>query len=148
MRKNHRLTDKRYARDNRLITPKSSYWRSCLAPRCRLFTSWSWSWFQGFGCSPIKVERELGLERRKTVWSLSTMRVKKLKEVYFSTRGSNKVNLWWTGYYFNSMPGSYVYTKKLLKASKQEIYLNINFFLIVIEYYINRICVLKRQRFC
>jgi len=34
-----------------------------LAPRCRLFTSWSWRRFQGYGCSPFKVERELGLER-------------------------------------------------------------------------------------
>ena len=30
---------------------------------------------QGFGCSPIKVVRELGLKRRETVWSLSTVGV-------------------------------------------------------------------------
>ena len=30
---------------------------------------------QGFGCSPIKVVHELGLERRETVQSLSAMRV-------------------------------------------------------------------------
>ena len=49
-------TDKRYAGDNRLILPKSSYRRQCLAPRCRLITSWGWSrsWV---GCSPIKVVR-------------------------------------------------------------------------------------------
>ncbi len=32
------------------------------------------------GCSPIKVVRELGLERRETVWSLST--------VYIENRGN------------------------------------------------------------
>src|SRR5208282_2933307 len=31
----HRSTDKRYAGDNRLMTPKSPYRRSRLAPRCR-----------------------------------------------------------------------------------------------------------------
>ena len=36
----HRSTDKRYSGDNRLIPPKSSYRRRCLAPRCRLITSW------------------------------------------------------------------------------------------------------------
>jgi Family of unknown function (DUF6467) len=38
--KGHRSTDKRYSGDNRLIPPKSSYRRRCLAPRCRLITSW------------------------------------------------------------------------------------------------------------
>jgi len=55
------------------MVSESSYRRDRLAPRCRLITSWSWSWFQGFGCSPIKVVRELGLERRETVWSLSAV---------------------------------------------------------------------------
>ena len=32
-----------------------------------------WSRSQGFGCSPIKVVRELGLERCETVRSLSTI---------------------------------------------------------------------------
>jgi len=71
--KGHRLSDKRYAGDNRLMIPKSPYRRDCLAPRCRLITSWSCSRFQGFGCSPIKVVRELGLERRETVWPLSSV---------------------------------------------------------------------------
>jgi len=31
--------------------------------------------FQGFGCSPIKVVRELGLERRETVRFLSVVGV-------------------------------------------------------------------------
>jgi len=55
---------------------ESPYRRKRLAPRCRLITSWSWSRFQGFGCSPIKVVRELGLERRETVRSLSAAKVK------------------------------------------------------------------------
>src|SRR4028118_970787 len=62
----HRSTDKRYARDNRLIEPKSSYRRLGLAPRCRLITSWGWRRSQGSGCSPGKVVRELGSERRET----------------------------------------------------------------------------------
>ena len=37
--------------------------------------SWGWSRSQGFGCSPIKVVRELGSERRETVWSLSAVGV-------------------------------------------------------------------------
>ena len=81
------LTDKRYSGDNRLIIPKSSYRRNCLAPRCRLITSWGWSRSQGFGCSPIKVVRELGSERRETVRSLSAMRVEELRGVDPSTRG-------------------------------------------------------------
>src|SRR3546814_6606685 len=71
--KGHRSTDKRYAGDNRLMTPKSPHRRSRLAPRCRLITSWGWSRSQGFGCSPITVVRELGLERRETVRSLSAV---------------------------------------------------------------------------
>ena len=34
-----------------------------------------WSGSQGFGCSPIKVVRELGSERRETVRSLSAVGV-------------------------------------------------------------------------
>src|SRR3546814_12797010 len=79
--KGHRSTDKRYAGDNRLITPKSSYRRGCLATRCRLITSWGWSRSQGFGCSPTKVVRELGSEGRETVWSLSAVGVENCKEL-------------------------------------------------------------------
>ena len=87
MWKGHRSTDKRYAGDNRLIPPKSSHRRGCLAPRCRLITSWGWSRSQGYGCSPFKVVRELGLERRETVRSLSAVGVGDLREVDPSTRG-------------------------------------------------------------
>ena len=36
--------------------------------------------FQGLGCSPIKVVRELGSERRETVRSLSVVGVRKFEE--------------------------------------------------------------------
>ncbi len=40
------------------------------------------------GCSPIKVVRELGLKRRETVWSLSTVRIWKIEsDSLLSTRG-------------------------------------------------------------
>ncbi|KMS65430.1 hypothetical protein BVRB_036070 [Beta vulgaris subsp. vulgaris] len=74
MWKRRRSTDKRYPGDNRLIFPKSPYRRDGLAPRCRLVASWGWSRSQGLGCSPIKAARELGLERRETVRSLSAAR--------------------------------------------------------------------------
>ncbi len=52
---------------------------------------------QGFGCSPIKVVRELGLERRETVRSLSAVGVGYLPEAAPSTRGPEWTYLWWTG---------------------------------------------------
>ena len=58
------LSDKSYPGDNRLIAPNSSHRRRCLAPRCRLISSWGWSRSQGSGCSPVKEVRELGLERK------------------------------------------------------------------------------------
>src|SRR5213083_2151898 len=75
MWKRRRLTAKRYSGDNRLILPKSPYRRRGLAPRCRLVASWGWSRSQGSGCSPVKAVRELGLERRETVRSLSVVGV-------------------------------------------------------------------------
>ena len=42
---------------------------------------------QGLGCSPIKVARELGSERRKTVRSLSVVGVGILRSIDSSTRG-------------------------------------------------------------
>ncbi len=92
--KGHRSTDKRYSGDNRLIPPKSSHRRRCLAPRCRLITSWGWRRSQGFGCSPIKVVRELGSERRETVRSLSAVGVGDLRESVLSTRGPGWTHLW------------------------------------------------------
>ena len=87
MWKGHRSKDKRYPGDNRLISPKSSHRRGGSAPRCRLVTSWGWRRSQGLGCSPIKVARELGSERRETVRSLSIAGVRNLRGVDSSTRG-------------------------------------------------------------
>src|SRR5688500_19402582 len=86
MWKRRRSTDKRYPGDNRLIFPKSPYRRDGLAPRCRLVASWGRSRSQGLGCSPIKAARELGLERRETVRSLSAARVRNLRRDRKSTR--------------------------------------------------------------
>ena len=80
-----------------LLQPKSSYRRRCLAPRCRLITSWGCSRSQGYGCSPFKVVRELGLKRRETVWSLSAVGVGSLTGAAPSTRGPEWTNLWCTG---------------------------------------------------
>ena len=57
------------------MTLESSYLQSRLAPRCRLFTTRRCKRCQGYNCSLFKVERELGLERCKTVWSLSAFAV-------------------------------------------------------------------------
>src|ERR1700732_1440739 len=94
MWKRRRLTAKRYPGDNRLIFPKSPYRRDGLAPRCRLVASWGWSRAPGVGWSPIKAVRELGLERRETVRSLSAARVGDLKGAVPSTRGPGRTNLW------------------------------------------------------
>src|SRR5207244_11238389 len=92
--KRRRSTDKSYPGDNRLIGPKSSHRRPGLAPRCRLVASWGRSRSQGLGCSPIKAVRELGLERRETVRSLSAVRVGDLRRAVPSTRGPGRTNLW------------------------------------------------------
>ena len=81
-----RSTDKSYPGDNRLISPKRPQRRGGLAPRCR----------QGFGCSPIKVARELGSERRETVRSLSVAGVRDLRGAVLSTRGPGWTYLWCT----------------------------------------------------
>src|ERR1041384_518533 len=51
---------------------------------------------QGFGCSPIKVVRELGSERRETVRSLSVVGVGELRGSVPSTRGPGWTHLWWS----------------------------------------------------
>src|SRR5215813_10634900 len=94
MWKRCRSTDKRYPGDNRLIFPKRPYRRDGLAPRCRLVASCGRSRYQGLGCSPIKGVRELGLERRETVRSLSAARVGDLRGAVPSTRGPGRTNLW------------------------------------------------------
>ena len=82
---------------SRLIPPKSSNRRSGLAPRCRLVTSWGWRRSQGLGCSPIKVARELGSERRETVRSLSIVGAGVLRGADTSTRGPCWTDLRFTG---------------------------------------------------
>lgn len=96
--KGHRSTDKRYSGDNRLIPPKSSYRRRCLAPRCRLISSWGCSRSQGYGCSPFKEVRELGLKRRETVWSLSVVGVGGPRGSPPSTQGPGGTRLRCTGW--------------------------------------------------
>ena len=88
---------KSYPGDNRLILPKRSHRRKCLAPRCRLIASWGWRRSQGFGCSPIKAVRELGSKRRETVWSLSVVGVGYLRRAASSTRGPKWTNQWCAG---------------------------------------------------
>ena len=51
---------------------------------------------QGFGCSPIKVARELGSERRETVRSLSVAGASDLRGAVLSTRGPGWTYLWCT----------------------------------------------------
>ena len=100
-----RSTDKSYPGDNRLISPKSPHRRGGLAPRCRLITSWGCIRSQGFGCSPIKVARELGSERRETVRSLSVAGVRDLKGAVLSTRGPGWTDLWCTSCRANGTAG-------------------------------------------
>ena len=103
--KGHRSTDKSYPGDNRLISPKSPYRRGGLAPRCRLITSWGCSRSQGYGCSPFKEVRELGLKRRETVWSLSAVGVGRLTGAAPSTRGPEWTHLWCTGCHASGIAG-------------------------------------------
>lgn len=57
---------KNYPGDNRLVAGESSHRPRGSVPRCRLFLSWPCIRGQGWGCSPIKRDRELGLDRRET----------------------------------------------------------------------------------
>jgi len=52
---------KSYPGDNWVVAGKSTYRPGSLLPRCRFFPSWPCSSGQGWGCSPIKGDRELGL---------------------------------------------------------------------------------------
>ena len=60
---------------------------------------------QGFGCSPIKVVRELGSERRETVRSLSVVGEGYLRGSVPSTRGPGWTHLWCTSCCANSTAG-------------------------------------------
>ena len=72
---------------------------------CRLITSWGCSRSQGYGCSPFKVVRELGLKRRETVWSLSAVGVGSLRGAAPSTRGPEWTNQWCTNYLARGIVG-------------------------------------------
>ena len=67
--------------------------------KCRRSTDKSRS--QGFGCSPIKVVRELGSERRETVRSLSAVGVGYLRGAVPSTRGPEWTHRWRIGCHAN-----------------------------------------------
>ena len=88
---------KNYPRDNRLVAGESSYRPRGLVPRCRLFPSWPCSRGQGWGCSPIKGEHELGLDRRETGRTLPDGSVVAWGEVAPSTRGTEQRGLWFNG---------------------------------------------------
>ena len=57
--------------------------------------------FEGLGCSPIKVVRELGSERRETVRSISGISVRVLRGAFHSTRGPGRTCLWCTSSHSN-----------------------------------------------
>src|SRR3546814_18067235 len=82
--------------------PYTTLFRS---PRGRLITSWGCSRSQGFGCSPIKVVRERGSERRETVRSLSAVGVRDLKGVHLSTRGPGGTYLWCSSCHASGIAG-------------------------------------------
>lgn len=49
------------------------------------------------GCSPIKMVRDLGSERRETVWSISAVGAGNLRGAVLSTRGPEWTVQWCTG---------------------------------------------------
>jgi len=71
--------------------------------------------FQGFDCSSRKAVHDLSLEHREIVWSLSTEN-KKLKRVNLSTRGMEKVNLWFFNCYTKSKLNSYIHNRKITES--------------------------------
>src|SRR3977135_3210701 len=105
MWKRGRSTDKSYPGDNRLILPKSPYRRHGLAPRCRLVASWGRGRGHGVGGFAVTRARELGLERRETVRSLSAARVGYLRKAVPSTRGPGRTNLWCASCHASGMAG-------------------------------------------
>ena len=70
-----------------------------------LIASWGCSRSQGLGCSPIKVVRALGSERRATVRSLSVAGGGNLRRPGLSTRGPGWTYLWCTSCSAQGMAG-------------------------------------------
>src|SRR3546814_441727 len=88
--------------------------QTCALP---IFTSWSCRRFQGLGCSPIKVVRELGSERRETVRSISGVSVEILKTFFSSTRGPRKAYQWCTSYFSKSKRWVATYDKIIAESN-------------------------------
>jgi len=86
----HKLS---YARDNSVISPKSSYRRRSLPPRCWIAVSWRCSRFQGLVCSTIKTVRDLSSERCKTVRLISAIHLKLLVWIFLYARTSDSFPL-------------------------------------------------------
>ena len=76
---------------NRTKECKGRRWINCETDKSSRYES---STFQGLGCSPIKVVRELGSERRETVRSLSVAGVRYLSGAVLSTRGPGWTDRW------------------------------------------------------
>ena len=109
VRRRGRLSDKSYSRDNRLVPPKSSYRRRSSAPRCRLTPSWGWRSSQRFGCSPIKVVRELGSDRslRDVCHTMDSLNhFESLKSFLSYKIVGNVINLFMAVYYSNVIRSS------------------------------------------
>ena len=87
--------------------PWSVMAKGCLTGRrtCRAGRKLEHSESQGLGCSPIKVARELGSERRETVRSLSIVGVGDLRGFVTSTRGPCRTDLWPAGCAVRCMAG-------------------------------------------
>lgn len=74
--------------------------------RCRLILSSRGRSLEGFGCSPIKRVRELGLIRRESVWSLSSGGIISKKGQTFQYERTNRLC-------FSSVPIVCTYCKEL-----------------------------------
>ena len=102
---------------------ESSYRQKRLAPRCRLITSCSCRRLQGFGCSPMKVVREMGSERRETVRFLSVMGFEKCQALCIVREDLHGWTSGVTVVWQHARLLCYVWTRELLKASTQETHL-------------------------
>lgn len=85
---------KSYPGDNWIVASKSTHRPRCLLLRCRLSPSRVCRSTQRLGCSSIKGERELGLERRETVWRYLLEVLDIWGEDPSSTRGTMGRGLW------------------------------------------------------
>jgi len=90
----YRWRQKSYLRGNGIINGKSSNLTGWLLLRCRLSTTWSCKNDQGWRSSLLKVERELGWERRKTVWLHLCEMSRSWRQAYSSTKGIYSRRLW------------------------------------------------------